>query len=80
MSLLFSLYGYRRYNRFMNSATKHTVFVMQSGVNSKDVYIAETTEDPVEVVARYNSTTDHKALPKPLGKMLLLRYVWIYQV
>lgn len=56
----------------MESATKYTVFVMQSGVNPKDVYVAETTEDPVEVVARYNAISDPKTLPKPLGKMLPL--------
>lgn len=56
----------------MESTTKYTVFVMQSGVNPKDVYVAETTEDPVEVVARYNATTDPKSLPKPLGTMLPL--------
>ncbi len=56
----------------MEPTTQYTVFVMQSGVNPKDVYIAETTKDPAEVVARYNSTSDPKTLPKPLGKMLPL--------
>lgn len=71
-SLLFSLYVCRRYNGCMESATKYTVFVMQSGINPKDVYVAETTKDPAEVIARYNSISDPKTLPKPLGKMLPL--------
>lgn len=60
------------YNVIMKPDVKHTVFVMQSGVNLKDVYIAETTEDPSTVVDRYNAIENPKSLPKPLGNMLPL--------
>lgn len=56
----------------MESDTKYTVLVMQSGVDPKDIYISQTAEDPVIVVDRYNSTENPKILPKPLGKMLPL--------
>lgn len=42
---------------------------MQSELNSKDVYVAQTTKDPAMVVDRYNAHPNPKALPKPLGKM-----------
>ena len=45
---------------------------MQSGVDTKDVYIAQTTKEPTEVVGQYNATENPKTLPKPLGKMLPL--------
>ena len=48
------------------------MFVMQSGVDAKDIYIAQTSEDPTDIVARYNTTESLKALPKPLGSMLPL--------
>ena len=60
------------YNVAMEIDTKYTVFVMQSEINPKDVYIAQTTKDPTDVVTRYNSTQNPKTLPKPLGSMLPL--------
>lgn len=56
----------------MDPNTRYTVFVMQSGVDPKDIYIAQTTKDPQEVVAQYNAVENSKTLPKPLGKMLPL--------
>lgn len=45
---------------------------MQSGVDKKDIYISETTEDPKDKVERYNNTSNPKQLTKPLGSMLPL--------
>ena len=50
----------------------YTVFVMQSGVDRKDIYIAQTSKSPNEVVDRYNSAENPKSLPKPLGSILPL--------
>jgi hypothetical protein len=38
------------YNAFMDSEVKYTVFVMQSEANPKEVYVAQTTKDPKDVV------------------------------
>lgn len=45
---------------------------MQSEANPKEVYVAQTTKDPKDVVARYNAVENPKTLPKPLGNMLPL--------
>lgn len=34
----------------MDSEVKYTVFVMQSEANPKEVYVAQTTKDPKDVV------------------------------
>jgi len=54
---------------------KYTIYVMQAGLNKKDVYVAQTTEEPYVQVELFNSNPNPKALPKPLGKMrpLILR-------
>ena len=56
----------------MNMELNHTVFVMQSGVDPKDIYIAQTSDNPADIVHRYNSSDNPKSLPKPLGQMLPL--------
>lgn len=53
----------------MADTLSYTLFVMQSELNSKDVYVAQTAEDPAMVVERYNAHPNPKALPKPLGRM-----------
>ena len=60
------------YNMPMKTDNRYTVFVMQSGVDAKDVYVAQTSEDPTKVIARYNAVENPKTLPKPLGSMLPL--------
>mgnify|MGYP001480225538 CR=1 FL=1 len=60
------------YTLCMEEDKKITVFVMQSGINPKDVFIAQTSKNPVDVVSRYNSVENPKTLAKPLGQMLPL--------
>lgn len=60
------------YNDPSDTDRTYTVFVMQSGVDRKDIYIAQTSKSPNEVVDRYNSAENPKSLPKPLGSMLPL--------
>lgn len=56
----------------MEDKKKFIVFVMQSGVDKKDIFISETTENPADKVDRYNKAQNPKQLTKPLGSMLPL--------
>ena len=60
------------YNYSMEDKKKFIVFVMQSGIDKKDIFVSETTENPEDVVERYNSSQNPKQLTKPLGSMLPL--------
>lgn len=56
----------------MGITKRYTVYVMLPGINPRDVYIAQTTDDPIEVVLRDNEAVNPKTPPKPRGEMLPL--------
>ena len=54
----------------MDESKKYIVYVIQSGVDKKDVYVAQTTKSPELKIQKMNNTDNPKTLPKPLGSML----------
>lgn len=56
----------------MDENRKYVVYVIQSGVNHKDVYVAQTTKSSELKIQIMNNAENPKTLPKPLGSMLPL--------